>query len=199
MTTAVCVLRSGGDFTPRHVQWLAAQVPGIVCLSDQAVPGVPTVPLRHGWPGWWAKMEAFDPGVIAGDVLLMDLDTVVLELPVWLPLVTTVLPDFYRPRLMGSGFMFLTAADRARCFEAFTTDPKRHMRACTTRERWGDQGFLQPLIGGAAKWGDEVRSYKVHCRAGVPAGTKVVCFHGKPRPWDVREPWVPPLERTFHA
>lgn len=59
---------------------------------------------------------------------------------------------------------------------------------CTTREAWGDQGFLMPLIGKRARWGANVRSYKVHCRNGVPRGTDVVCFHGKPRPWD-----IPPL------
>lgn len=198
MTTLLCVLRAGGDFRPWHVQWLAAQVPGLVCLSDQAVPGVPTVALRTRWPGWWAKMEAFDTKLIAGDVLLMDLDTVVLRMPE-LPAQTTVLPDFYRPDLMGSGFMFLAERDRARCWEVFSRDPARHMRECTTRFRWGDQGFLQPLLGGAARWGDEVRSYKVHCRSGVPPGTKVVCFHGKPRPWDVHTAWVPPLQATRRA
>jgi hypothetical protein len=192
MTTTVCVLRSGKDFGPEHVQWLAAQVPGIVCLSDVPVPGVETIALRTNWPGWWAKMETFDPALVAGDVLLMDLDTVVLELPA-MPTETTVANDFYRPALMGSGFMFLTAADRARCWRAFLSDPERHMRECTTRQRWGDQGFLQPLLGHGARWGDEVRSYKLHCQAGVPRGTKVVCFHGQPRPWGVRAPWVPPL------
>ncbi len=97
--TVVCVLRAGRDFAPRHVQWLAAQVPGLVCLSDQAVPGVRTIALRSSWPGWWAKLEAFDPELVPGDVLLMDLDTVVLELPA-LPSRTTVLRDFYRPQLM---------------------------------------------------------------------------------------------------
>lgn len=193
MTTRVCVLRSGGDFQPWHVQWLAAQVPGLVCLSDQAVPGVPTLPLRTNWRGWWAKMEAFDVSLIAGDVLLMDLDTVVLELP-RTPQETTVLPDFYRPEWMGSGFMFLTEPDRVRCWERFNADPVRHMRECTTRARWGDQGFLRRVIGGAARWGDEVRSYKVHCLEGVPPGTKVVCFHGRPRPWDVRASWVPTMQ-----
>lgn len=192
MTTLLCVLRAGGDFTPAHVQWLAAQVPGLVCLADQPVPGVPTVPLRTAWPGWWAKMEAFDAELVPGNVLLMDLDTVVLQMPP-LPQRTTVLTDFYRPRLMGSGFMFLTVADRARCWEAFNTSPARHMRECRTRARWGDQGFLQPFIGNAGRWGPEVRSYKAHCRTGVPRGTQVVCFHGKPRPWQVQAEWVPPL------
>src|SRR5690606_19762695 len=39
----------------------------------------------------------------------------------------------------------------------------------------------------------EIRSYKVHCHDGVPAGTGVVCFHGKPRPWQVRAEWIPAL------
>lgn len=188
----VCVLRVGKGFGPQHAQWLARQVPGIVCLSDVDVPGVDTVPLRTKWPGWWAKMEAFDTTLIGGDVLLMDLDTVVFQLP-QMPSTTTVLNDFYRPRLMGSGFMFLKREDRKRCFDKFRANPKVHMTTCVTRDRHGDQGFLNPLIGGSARWGDEVRSYKVHCRFGVPHGTKVVAFHGTPRPWDAGVEWVPAL------
>ena len=192
-TTTLCVLRSGGDFAPAHVQWLAAQVPGLVCLSDQDVPGVPTVALRTNWPGWWAKMEAFDAALVPGDVLLIDLDTVVLQLP-QTPEDTTVLDDFYRPEMMGSGFMFLRAADRRLCWDAFMREPERHMRECRTRQRWGDQGFLNPLIGGRSRWGAEVRSYKMHCQRGVPSGTKVVCFHGRPRPWASGAAWVPPMK-----
>ena len=191
--TIVCVLRAGKDFRPAHVQWLARQVPGIVCLSDQEVPGVQTIALQKNWPGWWSKIEALDAELIQGDVLLIDLDTVVLELPD-MPTVTTVLRDFYRPHQMGSGFMFLTAEDRARCWEAFNEDPQRHMKECVTWERCGDQGFLEPLIGRSNKWGNDVRSYKVHCRFGVPRGTKVVCYHGKPRPWDCGAEWVPKME-----
>lgn len=200
MTTIVCVLRSGKEFEPRHVQWLARQVPGIVCLSDTPVAGVQTLSLRTRWPGWWAKLEAFDTDLIGGDVLLMDLDTVVLELP-QLPTRTTVLRDFYHSHLMGSGFMFLTAADRARCWDAFQRDPDTFMRRHSRWPLLGDQGFLQPLLGGAAKWGDEVRSYKVHCRrpGRPPAGTKVVCFHGQPRPWNVTDNWVPPLRTAAES
>lgn len=155
----------------------------LVALTDVPVEGVQTIPLAHGWPGWWSKMEAFGPS-LDGDVLLIDLDTLVRRLPA-LPAVTTVLPDFYRPQLMGSGFMFLTAADRSRCWAEWINDPSAHMRRCRTRERWGDQGFLQPLIGGSVRWGANVVSWKVHCKAGIPPGTDVVCFHGKPRPWEV--------------
>lgn len=184
--TPVCVLRSGGDFRPEHVQRLAAQVPGLLALADVPVPGVPRIPLRYDWPGWWSKMAAFDVAHIPGDLLLIDLDTLVLRMPA-IPSVTTVLPDFYRPSLMGSGFMYLTEADRLRCWVEWMRDPAGHMRRCRTRERWGDQGFLMPLIGNSQRWGSNVVSWKVHCRAGIPAGTDVVCFHGKPRPWDVGE------------
>jgi hypothetical protein len=53
---------------------------------------------------------------------------------------------------------------------------------------YGDQGFLMPLIGKSARWGCNVVSYKVHCKRGIPRGTDVICFHGKPRPWDVTLP-----------
>lgn len=189
--TPACVLRSGGDFRPEHVQWLARQVPGLVCLSDVPVPGVETRPLQYDWPGWWAKLEMFGPSLV-GDVLMIDLDTVVLAMPKQ-PTETTVLRDFTRPEVMGSGFMFVTAADRARVWDAWLADPAGHMARCNRWPRWGDQGFLQDHIGDCAKWGPEVVSYKVHCQRGVPEVAQVVCFHGKPRPWDCGAPWVPAL------
>lgn len=182
--TKVCALKLGGDFGPEHVQRLEKQVPGLVCISDTPVPGVKTIKPEMDLPGWWIKINAFSPNVIQGDVLLMDLDTLVIRMPE-LPCATTVLNDFYRPHLMGSGLMYLTAADRARCWEAWMRDPAAHMRRCVTREAWGDQGFLHPLIGKSARWGDNVVSWKVHCKQGIPERADIVCFHGKPRPWDI--------------
>jgi hypothetical protein len=34
-------------------------------------------------------------------------------------------------------------------------------------------------------------SYKKHCRRGVPKDARVILFHGKPRPWEVRDLWNP--------
>lgn len=127
---------------------------------------------------------------LCGDVLMMDLDTVVLEMPPE-PRDTTVLRDFTEPMVMGSGLMYVREADRARVWDAWIKDPAKHMRDNRTWPKWGDQGFLQDHLGRCAKWGSEVHSYKVHCRDGVPKGTKVVCFHGKPRPWHVAADWIP--------
>lgn len=186
-----CVLRSGGDFGPEHVQWLAKQVPGLVCLSDVPVPGVDRIALEHCWPGWWSKMEMFGPA-LSGDVLMMDLDTVVRALPET-PTETTVLENYVEPGWMGSGLMFVTEADRRRVWDAWIASPEKHIRANQRWPKWGDQGFLQPLLGGAARWGENVRSYKRHCQGGLPDGTDVVVFHGKPRPWEVCAPWIPQL------
>jgi hypothetical protein len=197
MVTKVCTLRSGGDFGPQHVQWLAKQVPGLVCLSDVPVDGVETIPLRTNWPKWWAKLEMFGPSV-SGDALMIDLDTVVIQMPD-IPNTTTVLRDFYSPELIGSGFMFVTERDRARVWEAFMADPKGHMDSCQKWPRWGDQGFLLGHLEAAKRWQDiaKVYSYKVHCKNKLPSDANVVCFHGTPRPWECGADWVPQLENVL--
>lgn len=186
-----CVLRSGKEFGPEHVQWLAKQVPGLVCLSDVPVPGVETIPLAHDWPTWWSKMEMFGPS-LEGDVLMMDLDTVVLRMP-GEPAETTVLENYTEPGWMGSGLMYVTAEDRARVWAEWIADPAGHMRDNQRWPKWGDQGFLQGHLGTAARWGSNVRSFKIHCQGELPEGTDVVVFHGKPRPWESRAPWIPQM------
>jgi hypothetical protein len=184
MATNICVLRSGGDFLPEHVQRLAGMVPDLVCLSDVLVDGVPVIPLQYEWPGWWAKMELFRPD-IKGALFYLDLDTTVLRMP-WTPTKDTVLTDFGDPSVIGSGLMFLTEETRARVWEAWITNPARHMAA---NVKWpaGDQGFLLPFLRNAARWQHQSRvySFKVHCRKGIPADAEIVCFHGKPRPWSL--------------
>ncbi|MDP4023001.1 hypothetical protein Q8W71_10230 [Methylobacterium sp. NEAU 140] len=85
MSTLITVLKGGGRYDATWVERLARGVrrhapafARILCLTDLplAVPGVERVALRHDWPAWWAKMEAFRPGLTDGPALLCDLDTV---------------------------------------------------------------------------------------------------------------------------
>lgn len=127
---------------------------------------------------------------IKGDFLFMDLDTsIVGDISDLLNCArSTVLRDFYQPSLIGSGLMFWKEEDRAQVWDAFIADPERHIKECTTRAKWGDQGFLQQFADKLQLWQDntsKVVSYKVHCQGGVPHGASIVCFHGKPRPWNV--------------
>jgi len=83
--TLLAVLRSGGRYDATWMERLAlgsrAHIRGltrVLCLTDldAEIEGVETVPLRHDWPRWWAKFEAFRPGLVKGNTLLCDLDTV---------------------------------------------------------------------------------------------------------------------------
>lgn len=197
--TRVCVLRSGGEYKPAHVQWLARQVPGLTCLSDVDVPGVTTMPLRHDWPGWWSKLELFRPD-IEGDLFYIDLDTVITgDLA---PLIdaangkTTMLSDFYWPEKPASGLMYIAQADKARVWEAWMASPEQHMRRPVGRGTIGDQGFLGSVLT-PQRWQDvapgRVVSFKVHCKQQLPSKARVVCFHGQPRPWAAKANWIPKL------
>lgn len=193
----VTVLRSGGEYLPEHVVRLQAQCrrwhPGVgfVVLSDVEVPGVDRIALEFGWPGWWSKMEALR---IAGPVLYMDLDTSVVG-PLEPLLREALLHRFvalrdFNPqqREMGSGLMAWSGSC-ADLYAEFSRDPEGHMRRCSTPRWWGDQGFLEPRTSYRRYWQDllpgAVVSWKKHCASGIPAGARVVCFHGKPRPWEV--------------
>src|SRR5690625_7571749 len=97
----VCVLRSGGEYKPCHVQWLARQAPGLVAITDVDVSGVRCIPMLHEWPGWWSKMNLFAP-CLSGGLLYLDLDNAVERgLQAFRDQRrTTVLMDSYWPELV---------------------------------------------------------------------------------------------------
>ena len=185
-----CVLKSGGEYRAEHVSALADSILKhnnlpIVCLTDAVIddPKVKVIPLKHSWPGWWSKIELFR--VCQQPTLYLDLDTVVVgELPEIGP-DFTMLADVYWQNDVGSGVMSWRKCPTY-IYETFCQNPAGYMRLYRTRQRWGDQGFIRDHYPGRPQtFGPEYRSYKVFCRRGVPAGTKVVYFHGRPKPWQV--------------
>lgn len=193
----VMVLRSGGQYTPLHARALTKQLTrfapgvGVLCLTDEEVQGVECVPLAHGWPGWWAKMELFRPD-LEDDFLYLDLDTVVLgEMREVLAVEElTMLRDFYHPERLGSGMMRLPKARRTHVWNRFILNPQAYM---AKHLHHGDQQFLQETWANSDPvklWQDAVPghvvSWKVDCLRGiVPPGARIVCMHGLPKPWHV--------------
>lgn len=189
----VCVLKTGGEFRTEHVVALADSIrqhnpeAAIRCLTDAQLnhEHIETVPLQHNWPKWWSKIELFRPGVCTGPTLYLDLDTVVvgkIELRIDR---FTMLPDVYRTGDVGSGVMAWQKTPE-HIYQKFARHPAKYMAAYRTRSRWGDQAFIRDNLGEKpATFGTHFRSYKVHCKDGVPEDTRVVYFHGKPRPWQV--------------
>lgn len=208
LPTVACVLRSGGEYTWEHVfrlhasvsrWWPAGEPLRFVVLTDVVRHGAEDYralevrPLMYGWPRWWSKCELFAPEHDElGRVFFLDLDTTAVGplLPLLVQEYLTVLNDFYRPdRMIGSGLMMLPVMARAAAWAAWIPNPSGHQR----RYR-GDQEFLYPLWKDyALRWQDvlprAVVSYKAHVRplqGRVPDGARVVCFHGRPRPWHVK-------------
>jgi hypothetical protein len=202
MLTVACVLKTGGEYTADHVirlragvrRWLTVPF-RFVCLTDLPMSDVNCVLLRHGWPGWWSKIELMRPGVLSGPVLYLDLDTLVVG-----PLDDmalghrfTVLRNVWvdKPhRRIGSGLMAWNG-DLSAIYETFAADPARYMAEPATRDNLGDQGFIQrhsPVE--PERWQDlfpgRVVSYRRHCLRGVPRGAAVICFGGQVRPWDTK-------------
>lgn len=221
MSRAICcVLRAGGDFGPAHVQWLRRQcaehMPDwqFICWSDTPVSGVDVIPLKTAWPKWWAKMEIHAPWSIVTNMpaLIIDLDTVFLK-----PLLikpddvdcAIFLRDPYRdgiraPFRLAGGFTYLPARLRRWVWEVWdTVGPDRIMQITCG----DDQQFFDGLFrtrDDTRVWQDEypdhLVSYKAQVRSlGIRPENRVVYFHGKPRPWETSESWVPQLEEIDSA
>lgn len=186
-----CVLKQGGpDYAPEHVYQLADSIlqhndVPIECYTDAKLnhPGIKRIPLVNGFAGWWSKMELFRE--CKGPTLYLDLDTRVIGK---LPAIGgefTMLADVYQPGNFGSGVMSWQVSP-AHIYQEFIKRPAFYMQRYRTRRNWGDQAFIRDYLGYVpAVFGDEFRSYKVHCAERIPAGTRAVFFHGQPRPWQV--------------
>jgi hypothetical protein len=203
--TVACVLRSGGDFDADWVHALCAGVAEhlsqehrFVCLTDMDVPGVETIPLEHGWPGWFSKMGLFRPFLLDGLNLYLDLDTVpVGPLDIFASYAGgfAMLNDLYQGRKRAqSGVMLLRpSAATAAIWLDWTQDPEGHMRRFRGDGEWLDRHTepdrLQDLYPG------RIVSLKREGRNGPPEGCSLVCGHGRPRLSDPKAGWAHELWR----
>lgn len=200
--TFVCVLKNGGGFSPVWVGRLKRQVEKhlkpdrFVCLSDVDVP-CERLPIVNHWPGWWSKVELFQPGLLPDGELVfyLDLDTLVVgPLPDPWPDALKVtrlamLSDFYRPNAPASGAMaWIVGRYTETIYLNFTHDVEAGMQT-----RHGDGGFIgrHPHLRLQKMFPKTFGSYKGDCLGKGPGKFRIVCFHGKPKPDDFeRNHWV---------
>lgn len=202
MITVLCVLRSGGVYTPEWVTRLRDAVARnltlphqFVCLSDVAVPAVGTVRLRHDWPRWWAKVEMFAPwNEGLGRVLYLDLDTVI----------TGNIDDFadydgqacitrdFNFGCPSQSVLNFAPGSMRHLWDAFVSAPDAWMADGDKMiaPHFGDQVLMTKVHGDRpiGFWQDRIPgqlvSYKNDCRAGLPSNARIVCLHGKPKQCD---------------
>jgi FkbM family methyltransferase len=164
----------------------------------EGAPGIVTRRLPSGLNGWWNKLALFDDGVFPkGDrVLYFDLDVVItgpLDKIAEYKGDFAILEDPWRFGTFNSSVMLWEAGTKGHIYTKW-------LEAGMPNTPGGDQSWitqvnpvadsLQGLFPGRLK------SYKAHAaREGIQPGTSVVYFHGRPRPHEVTDGWVPDIWR----
>jgi hypothetical protein len=166
MAQGLTILRSGGDFGPQHVQALQRQVKKFapwrtkfLCLSDMDVPGVDCIPLKHNWPGWWAKLEMYRPD-IKGDFLYTDIDNVIVGKIDELLAVgrLTAQIDFW------NALTFSPEDTRAAVWNHFSRAPEKYMETFKRENSpsvYGDSGYLKWRLDAKAQHWEAVLPHRV--------------------------------------
>lgn len=168
------------------------------CLADRQIPGVDCLVPDEDWPGWWAKLLLFR--YATGHNLYTDLDNLIVgsldgALSTRLSMPANWAQSGHggcQSSVMAWGQDYGHIADR---FDpALLGEPGGgHCGRYGPARLWGDQEFITNLLGdpgGEVIPMTGVFSYKYHCRDGLPANARVVCFHGQPKPEQVSDPWV---------
>jgi hypothetical protein len=202
------VLRSGGDFRPEHVRALAVQVgwhTGNVdfqCLSDVNIHGISCIPLKHDWPGWWAKIELFRED-LGGDFLFTDLDNVVLG-----PLDELFTGQYTTQRGDWNALMYVPPGGLPKVYEEFKHAPGEHIAlnqpTGISGKAFGDAGFVAARVQGQY-WEDVVPGRVVNIVEmirptplgprwkRIPADAHVILCGGPDR-----RPWKLPMFRGMY-
>jgi hypothetical protein len=148
---------------------------------------------RAGLEGWWNKMYLFDQnnGITIGEqIFYIDLDTLITGnidhmLQRW-PDCIVMLRDFYHgiaktAGTIASGLMTWQHGNYSHLWANFIRDPQQ---AVASVRPHGDQHYIASQINKWAIWQDlypeEIVSFKVHCRSGLPESARIVCYHGQP-------------------
>ncbi len=145
-------------------------------------------PLKFdGIDGWWNKLYLFSDEIdIDGRVLFIDLDTLItgniddmLEITEGF----VMIKDFFFPNQNndGSGLMSFETKQHPKIWNTFISNPDAAVKSLHPH---GDQKWIVKFVDKVTHWQDilpeQVVSFKIHCREGLPNNTRVVCYHGLP-------------------
>ena len=196
----LCVCKSGAEYNAEWVRKLKAGVARNLtvpyefkCLSDIDVPD--RIPLRHSWPGWWSKIEVFRE--VTGPTLYLDLDTIVTGNIDWITKTEhdfCAIQNFHDPKMIGSAVMWFKGPLR-KVYDRFCEKPLKWIDYHERKRDGpylGDQAFIWDSLGRNVETFDmgKIKSYKFHCKQGLPEGTSLVCFGGHPKATEVKADWL---------
>lgn len=155
-----------------------------ICFTDDPIDGIHCPPLPENLKGWFNKLYLFKQDLFPeGDrVLYFDLDTVItgpLDDIVKYDGDFAILRDFYRPSGYQSSVMSWKAGMHGHIWEEYELGGLPDVLG-------GDQSWIEQQVPKADLWQElypqKFVSYKVSCRDMFPKSSRVVVFHGEPRP-----------------
>lgn len=205
MYNIVCVYRTNKPniYSPEYVYNLQRMVEKnltlpyrFVCLTNSDLL-CDTIPLINNWPVWWSKVELFRKGLFVGKVLYFDLDTVLFrnidsmleQIEGFVALRPFNPKRARRENYFASGILGFEADKYNFIYDAFKTEFMDEFR--------GDQDYFSYVMNeygkGFSFWQDKVDgiySYKRDLKYRKINDTRVVCFHGSPRPHEIKNRWL---------
>lgn len=170
------------------------------CFTDDPTgldDGIQPLMLGPWAQGWWNKLYPFKKGLfdIGEQVFLFDLDTLICGDLV--PILSyrgefAALSDFTRPDHLAGGVLSWRVGERDFWHEWMQAGRPTYTDQTTA---YGEMAWIEHCLGGAKadRWQDlfpeRFVSFKGHCGSGIPKDATVICFHGEPRPHEVKG-WV---------
>lgn len=194
MLTVACV-NVGTGFSDDYVRnlqygvWRHLSLPHkFVCFADHPIDFVEVRPVANHFQDWWAKLLLFSDRAFTDDedVLYLDLDTVItgsLDDIGRLDTDFAMLSDFYWPQRLASGMMRFKGNKHCDILYDWLSFGAPRMLD-------GDQAWIELKRPNAQRLQDlvpkQIVSYKGDViSSGIDQQTRVVCFHGRPRPHEV--------------
>lgn len=160
------------------------------------IPANPDIP-----PSWWAKLQLFSadmPWEEGDRIVYFDLDVAITGRLEELTQRKGIIGDWLWEGCYNSSVMVWDHGEHRDAWETFTLDmitapgPLIPAHALPKGQaNGGDQEHLTALGGWDLLPDGWCLSYRVHAKAWPPNDCRVVVFHGRPKPHEVTDGWVP--------
>jgi len=216
----ICVYKTGGDYDGiDYVDRLRGMVHRnlsvdhrFICLTDDpdllkrsSDEADMYFPLIHGWEGWWSLIEIFR---FVGPCMMMGLDTVIVDsLDPLADFIKTLdnqdfamIKPFSPGRRNGQWASGITAwnGDWYWLYNEFKSAPSEYMQFHKLEQMYTCSQLISKgiKVKEIQSYVTGVKSFKRHCYRALPKNSRIVLFHGPPRPHEVKnlkwlkERWV---------
>jgi ubiquinone/menaquinone biosynthesis C-methylase UbiE len=206
--TIMCSLLSGDgyslDYLIKMRDMLARNITipyKFVCLTDRDINTniCDSIKVENAYGGLWSKLEMFKHGIVKSErIISIDLSLIILKN---IDDILTMEDDFivlktwnksnWNKDLCAAGIMsWINGGTFSFIYEKFNknavTDYPKGERQYISKQLAQNNitpTYLQDSVKG-------VYSFKRNCKPAPPADTRIVCFHGKPKPHEAKASWI---------